>query len=378
MYVKIKKEVEIFIPVKKALLYIETKDLFDNIAYEEIFLFLGDGKSFDDIMDITTYTNDQVKNILDDFEGWKFIEVTCCNNTHQFTLTEEGKKIYRIIKEKHDFNDKNVEVYINCFSGNLEKKVKECKDFIDKDAAVLKNKVDLSLFNNLNQGYSKELYEDYYKSSDITDDDMSHINIRIEIKDRKTYFISKKISSIPNLINQSPVLSLNDNNLTLENIKASKFDVFSISGKLIKFNLSYKDNTLSNYENIISNLQQIESIYPNLISTEGRNVISLFANEVRINNLLSTHDFFLDTITGDIYKSLKINDTKDKADLVLDKEYTLNNIDTNVMKKLFDTIIYTQISSDFNIEYRFLKEISVINNINFEFLEQVVYYGECF
>lgn len=378
MYVKIKKEVEIFIPVKKAMIYIETKDLFDNIAYEEIFLFLGDGKSFDDIMDITTYTSDQVKNILDDFEGWKFIEVTCCNNTHQFTLTEEGKKIYRIIKEKHDFNDKNVEVYINCFSGNLEKKVKECKDFIDKDAAVLKNKVDLSLFNNLNQGYSKELYEDYYKSSDITDDDMSHINIRIEIKDRKTYFISKKISSIPNLINQSPVLSLNDNNLTLENIKASKFDVFSISGKLIKFNLSYKDNTLSNYENIISNLQQIESIYPNLISTEGRNVISLFANEVRINNLLSTHDFFLDTITGDIYKSLKINDTKDKADLVLDKEYTLNNIDTNVMKKLFDTIIYTQISSDFNIEYRFLKEISVINNINFEFLEQVVYYGECF
>ena len=369
MYVKIKKEIEIFIPVKKALLYIETKDLFDNIAYEEIFLFLGDGKSFDDIMDITTYTNDQVKNILDDFEGWKFIEVTCCSNTHQFTLTEEGKKIYRIIKEKHDFNDKNVEVYINCFSGNLEKKVQECKDCIDKDAAVLKNKVDLSLFNNLNQGYSKELYEDYYKSSDITDDDMSHINIRIEIKDRKTYFISKKISSIPNLINQSPVLSLNDNNLTLENIKASKFDVFSISGKLIKFNLSYKDNTLSNYENIIPNLQQIESMYPNLISTEGRNVISLFANEVRINNLLSTHDFFLDTITGDIYKSLKINDTKDKADLVLDKEYTLKNIDTNVMKKLFDTIIYTQISHDFNIEYRFLKEISVINNINFEFLE---------
>lgn len=378
MYVKIKKEVEIFIPVKIALLYIETKDLFDNIAYEEIFLFLGDGKSFDDIMDITTYTNDQVKNILDDFEGWKFIEVTCCNNTHQFTLTEEGKKIYRIIKEKHDFNDKNVEVYINCFSGNLEKKVQECKDFTYKDAAVLKNKVDLSLFNNLNQGYSKELYEDYYKSSDITDDDMSHINIRIEIKDRKTYFISKKISSIPNLINQSPVLSLNDNNLTLENIKASKFDVFSISGKLIKFNLSYKDNTLSNYENIIPNLQQIESMYPNLISTEGRNVISLFANEVRINNLLSTHDFFLDTITGDIYKSLKINDTKDKADLVLDKEYTLKNIDSNVMKKLFDTIIYTQISHDFNIEYRFLKEISVINNINFEFLEQVVYYGECF
>lgn len=378
MYVKIKKEVEIFIPVKKAMIYIETKDLFDNIAYEEIFLFLGDGKSFDDIMDITTYTNDQVKNILDDFEGWKFIEVTCCNNTHQFTLTEEGKKIYRIIKEKHDFNDKNVEVYINCFSGNLEKKVQECKDFIDKDAAVLKNKVDLSLFNNLNQGYSKELYEDYYKSSDITDDDMSHINIRIEIKDRKTYFISKKISSIPNLINQSPVLSLNDNNLTLENIKASKFDVFSISGKLIKFNLSYKDNTLSNYENIIPNLQQIESMYPNLISTEGRNVISLFANEVRINNLLNTHDFFLDTITGDIYKSLKINDTKDKADLVLDKEYTLKNIDSNVIKKLFDTIIYTQISHDFNIEYRFLKEISVINNINFEFLEQVVYYGECF
>lgn len=308
-----------FCPVIKSKLTVQSEMLDEVGQFTKFILWsLSEGYTINDI-DMTIE--------LGDFVVIEEINYLCnigflIDSGERYTLTENGKMYLSLIKTVEYVNTLELNVLINCYTGEVQKYngVIFCKDSITAEYQKLPEAVSRQFFYNLNYSNSREFLFNNYENlfNELNESQIKSINVGL-ICEKEIHYIKYTLEEIPSIsidyssmLNGAPCLLL--------------------SRSYLKNNYKIFDERIENYRNVIPTLMMIDKFENGLLSDKALDFISYYNEEKQLNQ--EELVFFLDMYSGETVDSVVNNIAKHIKVAVQLPEYHFEIKDEHITNKV--------------------------------------------
>ncbi|MFW6015779.1 MAG: hypothetical protein ACOCRK_05030 [bacterium] len=363
-YIKLDETIKIYCPMMKASMQVSSEKVKQMNQLSKFILYvIKDGGDSDLIASITMLDKLVIEEelmylkqegLLESIEDGKYI------------LSDLGIRYQRYISKIERFNDKDITVLVNKYSGEI---LKNQDLFTEKnknyEQYCLPNKIVKILYHNPDPANSKDFLFSIGLFDDLIEQEKADIHTHIRFKNHNFYYEMEAIN-LPVRLEEDYCLTLHKT----EEREIKKSDNLLIDRKRIwlersylKFKLKSSFPALNKYRKTIKQLENIYKDNKELLSDKALGLMKLFLREKKMNK--ETY-FYLDQYTGEIFANLDENskNVHPKKIMNLPVEYELNDIE-DVDKNL---LIRDNILCEKNIN----KEIGIdIVDIQVEYYDKI-------
>lgn len=321
----IKYQNKIYIPIQVVKISFHKKEELSLNTFQNFILeAIDSGCNLDQIVDATLLTKNVVETEIIQMINQKLL----IREDEKITLSDLSKKIQMISKSVINLNKEEKEICINLVTGDIESlNEKIIIDKVDEKKLFIYPKITEKTLDGISLEDNITFLETYMDSfKEMHEDDiaiiLNSVFIEFETIGGKKY-IEKTIYRIPCIIGYNSILSEQNKN--------------SITAKGLVYKIKYKieSEIVNKYKNVISELNNINTIDNTLLSERGLYVLkqNKICKEYNNTELVC----FYDTISGQFcFDKFNVQKSKNiRYNLQLPILYNLSNdIKNNIIKEL--------------------------------------------
>lgn len=285
-YIQLIKQQTIYVPVMQATLNISMSRIEQMEPFTELVIrAIGQGKTVNDLIDITSLSRYLVEDEIFRLRGWGFIEL----ENENYELTAIGDRYLFLLKLVEQANLDTIHVLVNAFNGQIIPNQTDLltRDDIPTEGKKLKKKVVKELFQNRNYSNSYEYFIQHHlfrlpKSEELTVDEIETIEVSTQCYPQLYY--------IAHTFNQIPVVQSIDADLEVEY-------------PFMEIQPHFTTEELEKYQNVLQTIQQLNIFDTELLSNKA---VMILDHAKYLEELTEQYSgYYVNLLTGNLVKEIE-------------------------------------------------------------------------